>query len=538
MKSTDKDSQASKKRRPAPGQHKVEASPSEKLVEQSQTPLNLPDHPNASSLRQAQVLQLQRKFGNAFVQRFLGEKGRSPVELEIRKGPAAIPPMKSYSAGNLTTSVQRSNDVEKGPSGTKITVRKDPKESRRLIFNQPVSQNEAVTYLWGNRYVPEKDDLVPDPAESPSFLPLAKTQSRQTQYLINNSNLEAMIKLRREVISQYKVPVPRSDSPAKPRKTQDEFEQQIPRWVPATARKEIAALVYQRNYKLPLIRRYPAEGPWGDIVFWSGQVGRDRVHYWYRYRPEGKDYYRELYGSGGFWDLYADLSKKARLKRNWAKTWNKDMEYWVEKLGLYPPTAKRTLEQQWIDLSRQWLGAVAMAYSSAPGIPKPLSVSGRTGRPGAPKMRGPRRGGAAPKNPATTARELVDQRVAKGKKVEVNIGGTGAPHEPASAINVNPNVVAPRKGIPNHVKANAEEIGQLFPSGSVDEVVAHGLPHDTLNWSKVIPGTSRVMKPGGKVDIKLRWPHPGEAAKIAKALRDNGFKDVKVFMDVIVTAVK
>ena len=53
-------------------------------------------------------------------------------------------------------------------------------------------------------------------------------------------------------------------------------------------------------------------------------------------------------------------------------------------------------------------------------------------------------------------------------KVVINMGGTG---EVENAINLNPNRVAPRKHIPNIIEAGAEKIGELFETGSVDEIV-------------------------------------------------------------------
>ena len=69
-------------------------------------------------------------------------------------------------------------------------------------------------------------------------------------------------------------------------------------------------------------------------------------------------------------------------------------------------------------------------------------------------------------------------------KVVINMGGTG---EVENAINLNPNRVAPRKDIPNLIEAGAEKIGELFETGSVDEIVSNRLPPNTIKWNEVIP---------------------------------------------------
>jgi hypothetical protein len=106
------------------------------------------------------------------------------------------------------------------------------------------------------------------------------------------------------------------------------------------------------------------------------------------------------------------------------------------------------------------------------------------------------------------ALNLVRQLRATNTPVIVNIGGTGDPHEPASAINLNPNLVAPRIGIPNQVAAPAEVIGSLFEAQSVDRIEGHNLPPTGLDWNQVAPGAFRVLRPGGTFDIYFRGAHP------------------------------
>lgn len=139
---------------------------------------------------------------------------------------------------------------------------------------------------------------------------------------------------------------------------------------------------------------------------------------------------------------------------------------------------------------------------------------------------------------AETARNLTASIRAAGEPVIINIGGTGAPHEPANAINVNPNRVAPRFGIPNHVEARGEDIGSLFAPGSVDQVVGHHLPPMVLDWNAIAEGAFKIMRSGGVFEVYFRGAHPIDAANCRIALVTAGFGNVNVISDVLIRAEK
>ncbi|MBA3312907.1 MAG: class I SAM-dependent methyltransferase [Planctomycetota bacterium] len=133
-----------------------------------------------------------------------------------------------------------------------------------------------------------------------------------------------------------------------------------------------------------------------------------------------------------------------------------------------------------------------------------------------------------------TALSLVKQLRAAGKRVVMNIGGTG---EVADAINVNPNVVAPRNDIPNLVKTEAEKIGEFFEANSVDEIVSNRLPPNTLDWDQVIPNAHRVLKPNARIVIKFQGVGQ-DGAIIEAALKRMKFRDIKNFSGGVFEAVK
>lgn len=119
-------------------------------------------------------------------------------------------------------------------------------------------------------------------------------------------------------------------------------------------------------------------------------------------------------------------------------------------------------------------------------------------------------------------------------KVVVNMGGTG---EVENAINLNPNRVAPRKDIPNLIEAGAEKIGELFETGSVDEIVSNRLPPNTINWNQVIPGAYRVLRPQGRIII--RFQGNGENVQlIVSAMERAGFRNIKEMAGVVIEAIR
>lgn len=110
-----------------------------------------------------------------------------------------------------------------------------------------------------------------------------------------------------------------------------------------------------------------------------------------------------------------------------------------------------------------------------------------------------------------------------GKRVVANLGGVG---EEEGAINLNPNLVAPRKGIPNLVQRPAEEIGDVFDPNSIDDIVSNRLPPNTIDWKKVLPGARKVLKPGGSITISFQGIGE-DAAVILDQLKKLGFQKIE-----------
>ena len=139
-----------------------------------------------------------------------------------------------------------------------------------------------------------------------------------------------------------------------------------------------------------------------------------------------------------------------------------------------------------------------------------------------------------PRTLRDTASALVRQLRKAGKRIRVNLGGTG---EVADAINLNPNRVAPRADIPNLLQGEGENIGDLFEAGSVDEIVSNRLPPNTINWNQVIPGAAKVLRSGGRIVIKFQGV--GEDARIiVEAMKAAKFRNIQNMADAVIEAIR
>lgn len=122
---------------------------------------------------------------------------------------------------------------------------------------------------------------------------------------------------------------------------------------------------------------------------------------------------------------------------------------------------------------------------------------------------------------AALARSIVAQLVKSGQRVVINIGGEG---EVAGAINLN---IQKRLNVPieNFIESDAANIGDIFESNSIDEIVSNRLPPNTLDWDRLIPGASKVLKPGSRLLIRFQGTGQ-DGAKIMPLLRQYGFREI------------
>lgn len=141
-----------------------------------------------------------------------------------------------------------------------------------------------------------------------------------------------------------------------------------------------------------------------------------------------------------------------------------------------------------------------------------------------------------PGSPKAMAQALVAELKRKNKKVVVNIGGEASPAEIAAhgdlarhAINLNPVTVGRQSAdqIPNLLRHDAKEIGDLFDAGQVDSIISNRLPPNTLQWDKIIPGAKKTLRSGGTIEIRFQGTGR-DGATIIKHLVDEGFTDFRI----------
>jgi hypothetical protein len=111
----------------------------------------------------------------------------------------------------------------------------------------------------------------------------------------------------------------------------------------------------------------------------------------------------------------------------------------------------------------------------------------------------------------------------------VNVGG-GLEKGSAGMTNLNPIVPGtggPTKGIPNHVPAGFEDMGDIFQFGSVQRVTSSRLTFNTVNWPQSAQAAYKVMAPGGKLQMNVWTQSQLEVDQVINAFTNAGFRDVK-----------
>lgn len=110
----------------------------------------------------------------------------------------------------------------------------------------------------------------------------------------------------------------------------------------------------------------------------------------------------------------------------------------------------------------------------------------------------------------------------------VNVGG-GLEPEAKSCSNLNPikpGSGGPTSGIPNHIQAGFEDIGDIFEPGSVQRLISRRLRYVDVNWEQAAAGTARVMAKGGELELNV-WCKPDQVEHVIKAFKDAGFRNVR-----------
>ena len=272
-------------------------------------------------------------------------------------------------------------------------------------------------------------------------------------------------------------------------------------------------------------------------------------------------------------DVYSNRDEALAAAKAWpiAKSYHRAVTFYRGKGGTILPTwfSRETAPETYdliIDVEREVLGDLQAAEDFFRGLRNGMIV----GAVLVPFFRGFIRvsgGGAGPKLPASPkgppaatnapvidpvatdpAQIPTDSAAAKssegpraapesssipqlGRPVNatVNVGGGLEPgSEAATNLNpIKPGSGGPSRGIPNHVKAGFEDIGNVFEPGSVHNIISNRLRYGDVDWQKAAEGSAKVMANGGKLSLNIWTQTQEEVRAVVNAFKKAGFKDVR-----------
>jgi len=141
------------------------------------------------------------------------------------------------------------------------------------------------------------------------------------------------------------------------------------------------------------------------------------------------------------------------------------------------------------------------------------------------------------------AQAIVKALQARGVSIIVNVGGEAGTEEVAKwgvnqiALNHQVRMGVAKRFVPNLVKANGEQIGEVFGQNTIDKIVSRRLDasFDVIKFAR---GASRVLKPGGTIEMELYSNNPAFSASFKAALQNAGFKNISSDFNVVFRAVK
>ena len=90
-----------------------------------------------------------------------------------------------------------------------------------------------------------------------------------------------------------------------------------------------------------------------------------------------------------------------------------------------------------------------------------------------------------------------------------------------------PGTGGPTAGIPNHVEAGFEEMGDIFLFNSVNKVISNRLTYATVDWLRAARSAYQVMVVGGELSLNVWTRSEDEIATVLSAFRHAGFRNVR-----------
>ncbi|HKQ53442.1 MAG TPA: hypothetical protein VJT74_13790, partial [Pyrinomonadaceae bacterium] len=191
-----------------------------------------------------------------------------------------------------------------------------------LIADPPLTRAAAVEWLWGGRVQPPAERFKADPSQGPADGP-------QRRFLFNVTPDE-FVEARQDFKDQYL-----KDGPGL------NLARQLNGivWLPQAIRRQLLNMDSRgelfRSDRKPVVKVFPGQAPWGNIVAWAGpyEFRRWNTLEVYQYFPAEKQFYVNL----------LDDNFRGNLLYLAYKSFNADIKYFVEEKLMRPTDAREEM---------------------------------------------------------------------------------------------------------------------------------------------------------------------------------------------------
>jgi hypothetical protein len=267
----------------------------------------------------------------------------------------------------------------------------------------------------------------------------------------------------------------------------------------------------------------------GTVVVWTNHSGGLYV----------VEYYAELPTD---FSVLLKIAKgnadSAGLLKETFDQYNRDMRYELEEFRLSPSSARAKLHKINDEALKLTIESAAAMITLGPFLStlkqlgeKILALSKRSGSAAELAVGASAKSlsSGALQSAKTAAKKILSELLSKGKAPKIDIGGKGSN---VDYINLNPLYDGPHSGIPNLVQAPGESMAELFPAGSIEEIVSENLVavEVGIDWNQIARAAFRVMKSGASISLHA---FSQETSPIVDALREAGFKNITIFSSLV-----
>ncbi|HEY0375619.1 MAG TPA: hypothetical protein VGC87_01525 [Pyrinomonadaceae bacterium] len=237
-----------------------------------------------------------------------------------------------------------------------LRLRRDGRDPSHLVADLPLTRAAAIEWLWRGRVQPPAERFKADPAQGPPDGP-------QRRFLFKVTPDE-FVEARQDFKDQYL-----KDGPGLT------LARQLNAivWLPQALRQQLLNMdsrgeLFRSDHK-PVVKVFPGQAPWGNIVAWAGpyEFRRWNTLEIFQYFPAEKQFYVNL----------LDDNFRGNLLYLAYKSFNADIQYFVEQKLMRPTDAReemfrinvqvfKALIQAWSDVISGLAGQAA-ANSSLKG---------------------------------------------------------------------------------------------------------------------------------------------------------------------------